>query len=46
MRVPASEKVILTLLVEGGPSYGLELVKALDPAGSASAAERSRSGSG
>jgi DNA-binding PadR family transcriptional regulator len=28
MRVPASEKVILSLLVEKGPCYGLELVKA------------------
>jgi hypothetical protein len=28
MRVPASEKVILTLLIARGPCYGLELVKA------------------
>jgi len=28
MRVPQSEQVILSLLVERGPSYGLELVKA------------------
>ena len=28
MRVAASEKIVLSLLVELGPSYGLELVKA------------------
>jgi len=28
MRVPASEKTILTLLADRGPCYGLELVKA------------------
>ena len=27
MRVAASEKIVLSLLVELGPSYGLELVK-------------------
>lgn len=26
MRLPVSERIILTLLVDGGPAYGLELV--------------------